>query len=97
MARQILITGATGKTGAYAVSTLLDQGHHVRALVRQVDDRSERLARSGAEVVVADLHDVDAVSRAAKGIDAAYLTPIPIGASPGLQAGDSRSDHVRPA
>jgi NAD(P)H dehydrogenase (quinone) len=80
MARHILITGATGKTGANAVSTLLEQGHHVRALVHRADDRADRLAEAGAEVVVGDLLDLDALSRAAKGIDAVYLTyPITTG------------------
>lgn len=81
MARDILITGATGKTGSAATTTLLAEGHHVRALVHRADERSERLARAGAEIVVGDLLDLDAVSRAAKGIDALYLT-YPI--APGL-------------
>lgn len=74
MTRNLLITGATGKTGSHATRTLLDQGHHVRALVHRDDERSQRLAEAGAEIVVADLADLDAVSRAATGIDAAYLT-----------------------
>ena len=74
MASNILITGAAGKTGGYAARTLLSQGHHVRALVRRADERSDRLAAAGAEIVVADLLNLDAVARAAQGIDAAYLT-----------------------
>jgi uncharacterized protein YbjT (DUF2867 family) len=81
MARDILITGATGKTGSQAVTTLLDRGHHVRALVHNIDARSERLGAAGAEIVTGDLLDLDAVSSAAKGIDAVYLT-YPI--APGL-------------
>lgn len=74
MAHHILITGATGKTGAYAVATVLAHGHHVRALVHRTDDRSDRLAAAGAEVVVGDLLDLDALTRATKGIDAVYFT-----------------------
>lgn len=81
MARNILITGATGKTGTHATTALLERGHHVRALVHRVDDRSDRLAAAGAEIVTGDLLDLEAVSRAAKGIDAVYLT-YPI--APGL-------------
>jgi NAD(P)H dehydrogenase (quinone) len=81
MASNFLITGASGKTGGYAAKTLLEQGHHVRALVRRTDKRSDRLATVGAEIVVADLLDLDAVSEAARGIDAVYLT-YPI--APGL-------------
>ncbi|MGI5244349.1 NmrA family NAD(P)-binding protein [Dactylosporangium sp. CA-139066] len=81
MPRHVLITGATGKTGASATATLLDHGHRVRALVHRTDGRADRLAAAGAEVVIGDLHDLDAVTRATKGIEAAYLT-YPI--SPGL-------------
>ncbi|HEX4246485.1 MAG TPA: NAD(P)H-binding protein, partial [Pseudonocardia sp.] len=81
MARNILITGATGKTGAQATTTLLERGHHVRALAHKIDSRSERLAEAGAEIVTGDLLDLDAVTRAAKGVDAVYLT-YPI--APGL-------------
>src|ERR1700749_388972 len=84
MARNILITGATGKTGSHAASTLLGQGHRVRALVHRADERAARLAAAGAEVVTGDLLDLDAVSRAAKGVDAAYFT-YPI--APGLLDG----------
>lgn len=74
MPRHILVTGATGQTGVYTVSTLLEQGHHVRALVHRTDERADRLAQAGAEVVVADLLDFNAVTQAAQGIDAAYFT-----------------------
>lgn len=76
-----LITGATGKTGAFAARTLLDHGHQVRALVHRTDERSDRLADAGAEIVVGDLLDLAAVSRAAQGVDGIYLT-YPI--APGL-------------
>jgi uncharacterized protein YbjT (DUF2867 family) len=81
MTRQILITGATGKTGTTAATALLDQGHHVRALVHRFDERSERLAKAGAEVVTGDMLDLDALSRAAEGVDAAYFAYPP---APGL-------------
>ena len=81
MARQILITGATGKTGRAATATLLGQGHHVRALVHRADDRADRLAQAGAEIVVGDLLDLDAVVQATKGVDGVYFT-YPI--APGL-------------
>jgi nucleoside-diphosphate-sugar epimerase len=40
---KILITGATGDTGGYAIEQLLQKGHEVRALVHRIDDRSKRL------------------------------------------------------
>ena len=40
---RILVTGATGKTGAPTALGLLKRGYPVRALVRQSDERAERL------------------------------------------------------
>jgi NAD(P)H dehydrogenase (quinone) len=76
-----LITGATGKTGAHTVRLLREQGHSVRALVHTLDDRAERLAEQGAEVVPGDLLDFPSVSGATVGVTAAYFN-YPI--TPGL-------------
>ena len=73
MAEHVLITGAAGKTGRAAAGTLLAQGHRVRALVHRSDERSERLAVAGAEVVVGDLLDLDAVVGATRGVDSVYF------------------------
>jgi NAD(P)H dehydrogenase (quinone) len=77
----LLVTGATGQTGGYTAKLLLERGHRVRALVHRIDDRAARLRDSGAEIVVGDLHDIDAVREAADGVRAAYFV-YPI--SPGL-------------
>jgi uncharacterized protein YbjT (DUF2867 family) len=68
-----LITGATGNTGAPTVKLLRDAGHHVRALVHKIDDRSQNLKDVGAEIVPGDLMDFDAVSSAMVGVTAAYF------------------------
>jgi len=73
MTKTILISGATGKTGAYTVPLLLDRGHAVRALVHRIDARSERLSAAGAEVVRGDLLDLAAVTNAMRGVNAAYF------------------------
>ncbi|MEV5752422.1 NAD(P)H-binding protein [Actinoallomurus sp. NPDC052308] len=75
------MVGATGKTGGHTAELLLERGHHVRALVRRVDERSERLAGLGAEIVEGDVLGLDSLAEATKGIDALYFT-YPI--SPGL-------------
>src|ERR1700743_2123233 len=77
----LLVTGAAGRTGGYAAKLLLERGHRVRALVRRFDDRAARLRDSAAEVIVGDLHDIDAVREAADGVRAAYFV-YPI--APGL-------------
>lgn len=74
---KFLITGATGKTGSYAISELLRQGVQVRALVHQIDERSEKLLEQGVEVVQGDLNDFLSLSDALKGISGVYfLYPI---------------------
>ncbi|WP_406485766.1 NmrA family NAD(P)-binding protein [Streptomyces phaeochromogenes] len=71
--RLFLVTGATGKTGGGTVNLLLERGHRVRALVHREDRRSRELARAGAEIAVSDLHDLDGVTTAMRGITGAYL------------------------
>ena len=70
-----LVTGATGKTGAAVVRELLAAGWPVRAVVRGIDERSERLKRGGAEVVVADLYDPEQLLSAMKEVSRAYYCP----------------------
>ncbi|MET8611075.1 NmrA family NAD(P)-binding protein [Streptomyces sp. SCPE 10] len=71
--RLFLITGATGKTGSGAVRLLLKRGNRVRALVHREDERSRALAEAGAEIAVADLHDLGAVTAAVQGVTGAYF------------------------
>jgi uncharacterized protein YbjT (DUF2867 family) len=71
----ILVTGANGNTGKAVALGLLAAGHPVRALVRARDARSEALARAGAELVVADLFDVECLVAAARGTQRAYFVP----------------------
>jgi NAD(P)H dehydrogenase (quinone) len=68
-----LITGATGKTGDTTVRLLLRRGHRVRAFAHREDARSKSLATAGAEIVVGDLLDFEAVSSAMEGVDGAYF------------------------
>jgi NAD(P)H dehydrogenase (quinone) len=70
---RILVTGATGETGRYTTELLIKKGFSVRALVHKVDERSERLKAIGAEIVVGDLLDFDAVRGAVKGTNRAYF------------------------
>jgi len=70
---RFLITGATGATGGAAAVQLLEQGRQVRAFVHREDERSEILRKRGAELVVGDLLDFDAVRAALKGVDRTYF------------------------
>jgi uncharacterized protein YbjT (DUF2867 family) len=73
MRDRILVTGATGETGRYTTELLIKTGFPVRALVHKVDERSERLRARGAEIVVGDLLDFDAVRGALKDVNRAYF------------------------
>ena len=77
----ILVTGATGKTGSAVVRQLLDRGYPVRATVRKRDERADDLEALGAEVVVADFHDLRSMRGAMKGVGRVYFVYPPQGAS----------------
>lgn len=71
----ILVTGATGKTGRAVAAQLLAKGWPVRAVVRRVDARSERLAQAGAQIAVADMFDPEQMLDAMRGTRRAYFLP----------------------
>ena len=72
-----LITGATGNVGGPLAQQLHQQGHGVRALVRD-PSRAGRLP-TGIEVAVGDLDDPDSVSKAAAGVEAIFLMQVGVG------------------
>lgn len=72
----ILVTGATGKTGAAVVDELLRKNLNVRALVRTSDARSAKLLKRGVDVVVADMYDPDQLVTALRGTQSAYYLPL---------------------
>ena len=76
MATPILVTGAAGRVGGIGrtvTDLLLKQGRAVRAMVRTEDGRARALRDIGAEVVVGDLLDLDAMHRAIAGCEAMYF------------------------
>lgn len=70
------IAGVTGHTGAAAADALLAQGKAVRVIVRTAD-KGEAWKKKGAEVAVADLGDVAALTAALKGVKGVYLLSPP--------------------
>ena len=70
---RVLVTGGTGYVGARVVAHLVEAGHDVRLLVRRPEQVAVSLAPYGVEVddiVVGDVLDEPAVTRAVKGCDA---------------------------
>src|SRR5260370_5835732 len=72
---RIIVTGATGKTGSVVVTELLKTGYPVRAMVHREDDRGARLRAQGAEIVIADMSDVERIADALRDVQRAYYCP----------------------
>jgi uncharacterized protein YbjT (DUF2867 family) len=77
MNNRVLVTGATGKIGGAVAAQLLEKGVPVRAMVHRDDARSARLRTAGAEVVVADMFDIQQVTAAMHGVDRLYFNRTP--------------------
>lgn len=69
----ILITGATGATGGFAIDQLLAKNANLRAFVHKDDDRAAKLRARGVDVVVGKLEDFQAVRAALVGVHRAYF------------------------
>ncbi|SEW27786.1 Uncharacterized conserved protein YbjT, contains NAD(P)-binding and DUF2867 domains [Chitinophaga sp. YR573] len=70
---KVLVTGATGKSGSVAINEMIKMGVSIRALVHSADERSDKLAAQGIEVMVGDLLNFDDISAAMKDIHSAYF------------------------
>lgn len=66
---KIFLTGATGKVGSRFAKYLLNKGMQVRVLVRDLD-RAKFLQEQGAELILGDLSDKEALINAISGTDA---------------------------
>jgi len=77
--RTALVTGATGFVGSQVVDELLAREEAVRGLVRD-PAKAARLRERGIEVIVGDIRDPGAVSRAVQGIDVVHHCAAAVGA-----------------
>src|ERR1700674_1081679 len=77
MAKPALVTsapgGRQGRTGRHVAELLLARRVPVRAFVRQIDERSDRLRVLGAEIFQGDFLDVRSVQRAVQGVSSVYF------------------------
>ncbi len=80
------VFGANGRAGGETARALIGMGEPVRVVLRRAE-QGEVWRGSGAEVAVASLDDVDAVSAALDGATAAFLlNPPPLSGDPYAQA-----------
>ncbi|MEZ2189215.1 SDR family oxidoreductase [Corynebacterium sp. CCM 9204] len=70
--RSILVTGATGYVGGRLVPHLLEAGHRVRVLVRDVDRITGVPWADAVDVVTGDLTDPNSLHDCCDGIDVIY-------------------------
>jgi NAD(P)H dehydrogenase (quinone) len=71
----VLVTGATGRIGGAVATQLLEKGITTRAMVHRNDARTARLRDLGAEIVVADMFDIQQVQAAMDGVNRLYFNP----------------------
>ena len=77
MAKAVLVTSAAGgkqgRTGRHVAEMLLARGIPVRAFVRRLDERSNRLQALGADYFEGDFLEVRSVQRAVRGVSSVYF------------------------
>src|SRR6201981_2916598 len=74
---EILVSGATGRTGGAAIDELLKLGKRVRAYVRSDGEKAAALRARGVDIAVGDFTDINDIRVAMEGIRSAYfLHPI---------------------
>lgn len=74
----VLVTGATGKQGGAVARALLDRGHRVRGMTRNVDSEAAHAVTAlGAEMVAGDFADSYSLVAAATGVDTVFAMSTP--------------------
>jgi uncharacterized protein YbjT (DUF2867 family) len=92
-----VVVGATGNTGSVVAETLVSRKQPVRIVVR-TSDKGEAWKAKGAEIAVASLDDVSALTKAFEGAKGVYLlVPPNYGATVWLADQRARMDRAAEA
>src|SRR5712672_852262 len=76
----VVVTGSTGKQGGAVARGLLERGHKVRAVTRDLNSiQAKALATAGATLVAASLEDTAAITKALKGATSLFAMTTPFG------------------
>ena len=76
----VVVTGSTGKQGGAVARGLLERGHQVRAITRDVNStQAKALANAGATLVAASLDDTAAIRKALEGATSLFSVTLPYG------------------
>jgi predicted dehydrogenase/nucleoside-diphosphate-sugar epimerase len=67
--KKILLTGGTGYLGSEVLRKLVEKGYYVRAYVRK-SSRTDLLDALGVEIIYGDIRELEALKKAALGMDA---------------------------
>jgi uncharacterized protein YbjT (DUF2867 family) len=84
-----VVAGVSGNTGKIVAESLIAQKRAVKVVVRD-SAKGEPWRAKGADVAVADLSDADALARALRGAEGAYLLIPPTFAAPDFRAYQDR-------
>lgn len=89
----IAVLGATGRQGGAVLRALVDAGRPVRAVVRDPESPSAvALAESGIPLAVADLADVDSLTRAFEAASSVFAVTTPF--ENGTQAEEEQGEAI---
>lgn len=92
---QFLVFGATGNVGGALATQLVEQGHHVRALVRDASRAAKQLP-DAIDLAVGDLDDRESLAAAARGVDGIFYMQVePVPAQAELMVDAATENGVR--
>src|SRR5712672_3597143 len=95
----VVITGSTGKQGGAVARGLLNRGHKVRAVTRDINSsQAKSLASAGATLVAASLEDTAAIIKALEGATSLFAMTTPFGGTEAeIRQGVATADAAKAA
>ena len=97
---QVLVTGVTGKQGGAVARRLIERGHTVRGITRNLEsDAAKAIAKAGVDLRRGDLLDRASIDEALKGTDAVFSmsTPFEKGMATETKQGVTVADAAKAA